>query len=403
LSFELSEALAPLKSRHFRVYWIGQAVSLIGTWMQQMAQGWVVTRLTSSASALGMLALATSLPMMVLGLKGGQLADRLNKRNILITTQALLALLALAFAGLAFSGVLSLWHVFVLTVLLGITTAFDLPAAQAFGAELVEPRLIARAVALIQSIFHGSRLLGPALAGVLVERLGEGSAFLANSISFLAVLASLLSIPADYRDPERHTKKPDQSLGAGFRYVRKDSVAGGLMVLLLLAMSLIFPFVIVLMVYYAKHVIYAGAAGMGGLMSASGCGALAGAAFLILTGIKAWRRTLFVGLGIATLALLGLSMNRALWSAVVLNATLSLGVSLYMGTISQVIQQRVPDEIRGRVMALFGIAFTSVMPVSALLLSLLADVVGLRTLMAAAAGLFATLGLVQLFRLRAVG
>src|SRR6185503_19571554 len=126
LSFELSEALAPLKSRHFRVYWIGQAVSLIGTWMQQMAQGWVVTRLTSSASALGMLALATSLPMMVLGLKGGQLADRLNKRNILITTQALLALLALAFAGLAFSGVLSLWHVFVLTVLLGITTAFDL-------------------------------------------------------------------------------------------------------------------------------------------------------------------------------------------------------------------------------------------------------------------------------------
>jgi MFS family permease len=392
------EALLVLRNRYFRIYWLGQTVSLVGTWMQQMAQGWVVTRLTSQASALGLLMVAGSLPIVLLGLKGGQLADRYSKRNILIVTQLALMLLAILFATLVFSGKLVLWHVFALAGVLGVVTAFDLPAAQAFAPDLVEPRLIGRAVAMMQAVFHGSRLVGPALAGFLIERFGEGSAFLANGVSFLAVLASLLAIPAAYR-PTDNASRRDSSLLGGVRYVRSDAITRALMLLMLWILMFSFPFIIVLMVYYARHVVGADAAGMGAILSASGLGAVTGATVLVFSSTASWRKRLWVGIAGITFGLLGLAANHLLLPAIGLSTLLSLGTSLCMGTIHQAVQQRVPDELRGRVMALFAIAFTSVLPLSGLVLSLLADRVGLPRLMVACGPAFALLATVVTLRL----
>jgi predicted MFS family arabinose efflux permease len=299
-------------------------------------------------------------------------------------------LLALAFAALAFSGLLVLWHVFLLSALLGVVTAFDLPAAQAFAPDLVEPKLIGRAVAMMQAIFHGSRLIGPAFAGFLIERTGEGSAFLANGVSFLAVIASLLAIPTGYRSTEKAARR-DGSLLAGVRYVRSDTITRGLMLLMLWVLMLSFPFIIVLMVYYAKHVISVDARGMGAMMSGSGLGAMTGATVIVFASTASWRGRLWVGVAAIAGALVGLSMNHLLLPAIALTTVLSLGSSLCMGTINQAVQQRVPDELRGRVMALFAIAFTGVLPLSGLVLSLLSDAVGLPLVMLACGPLFAVL------------
>jgi MFS family permease len=389
-------SLRVLGRREFRVYWVGQAISLVGTWMQQMAQGWVVTRLSASALSLGLLMTVGSLPILALGLHAGQLADRRDKRKILIVTQIAMMALALTFSALAFSGGLRLWHVYVLAVTLGLVTAFDLPAAQAFAPELVQPDEIPHAVALIQSAFHGSRLIGPAAAGALIARFGEGSAFLVNGLSFLAVIASLLAISS--RQLPATSGRGSGGLGAGIQYTKNDALTRALLVLATATLGFAFPFVIVLMPYYARHVLGGDAAAMGSIMSGSGLGALLGATSLLVMHPSHWRLRLWLGGFDVAAALLALSLNRNLHLAIAISAMLSLGTALLMGTIMQVVQRRVPNDLRGRVMALFGMAFTSVLPIAGLSLSALADGIGLRKLMAGCAASFLAVVVVMLAR-----
>jgi MFS family permease len=379
-------SLRVLGRRDFRVYWLGQSVSLIGTWMQQMAQAWVVMRLSQNALSLGLLMLVGSLPVLLLGLHAGQIADRFDKRKILIATQIAMMALAFAFSALAFGGELRLWHVYTLAVLLGVVTAFDLPAAQAFAPELVDRSEIPHAVALMQSTFHGSRLIGPAIAGVLIARYGEGSAFLVNGLSFAAVIGSLMIIAS--RPVAASAARGTGGLGGGFRYVQQDALMRALLLLAIACLAFAFPFVIILMPYYARHVLGADAATLGGIMSGSGLGALIGASSLLVMPFSSWRMRLWAGGAGATAALVALGINHSLGLATLLSAALSLGTSLVMGTLVQVVQLRVPSELRGRVMALFGMAFTGVLPAAGLLLSLSADAVGLRTLMFGCAGAF---------------
>jgi MFS family permease len=387
---KLPAPLRPLESRDFRVYWTGQLVSLVGTWMQQMAMGWVVTRLTSRAIVVGALTLVGALPMALLALKGGQLADRTSRRNILIVTQAIMGLLALVVAALAFAGRLELGWLFLLAALLGMATAFDLPAAQAFAPELVPPEDIPRAVALMQAIFHGSRLVGPAIAGLAIERWGEGSAFLANGLSFLAVIGSLLAIPArrEGRAGAPGARRGAGGIGEGFAYVRRDPVVKRLLALLFACMFFAFPFLVSLMAYYARYVVHANAGEMGRIMSTSGFGAVTGSVVLVVVGARGWRQRIGAGALLVTAGVLGLSFARTPVVATAFVGSMSLGISLYLGTITQVVQQRVPNEVRGRVMALFMMGMTSVMPLSSLGLSALADVVGLERLLLVCGGLF---------------
>lgn len=383
---KLPAPLRPLASRDFRVYWTGQAVSLVGTWMQQMAMGWVITRLTSRAVVLGALTLAASVPMATLAFKGGQLADKRSRRNILVVTQAILGVLALGLSALAFRGAIGLPHLFVFSFLLGIATAFDLPAAQAFAPELVPPEDIPRAIALMQAIFHGSRLVGPAIAGIAIERWGEGSAFLMNGLSFLAVIGSLLAIPA-VREGRRGPPRGG-GIGEGIAYVKGDPTVKRLLILVWACALLAFPFLAALMPYYARYVVSANAAEMGRIMSTSGLGAVLGAGLLVVLGARAWRVRIGTGLVLITAGVAGLGLARSVNVAIPCVAAFSLGVSLYLGTTTQVMQQRVPNEVRGRVMALFMIGITAIMPVSALILSTLADVVGMPHLMQGAAAVF---------------
>jgi MFS family permease len=374
---KLPESLSVLRQRDFRIYWIGQAISLIGTWMQQMAQAWVVASITKSATVLGILALIGSLPLVLLSFKAGQLADKIEKRKILMITQVLLMLLAFAFAGLHYSGHLQLWHIFVMSLLLGVVSAFDFPAAQSMPPELVPHTDISKAVALMQAIFHGARFIGPGVAGWLMAQYGNGSAFIINGLSFIAVLYSLSLIsprPAGISTKPGGPRPGDGGSGEAISFIRSESVVSSFLVLSALLTGLIFPFIAVLSAYYAQHVLLAqDPSVMGSMMSASGLGSLIGA--LALLGDS--RRGRFVWLMSASLStaacLIGLAQTNLIWLAVLLFGVLSFSVSSLLGRMSQLIQERVPGHMRGRVMGLFSISFTGVMPFSSLLLSYIAD------------------------------
>jgi len=371
----LPVALTVLRNPRFRLYWIGQGISLTGTWMQVMAQGWVLTRLSSAAWVLGALNVVGTLPIMLLSVYAGHLADRGSKRRILLVTQVALMSLAFALAYLSYSHRIELWHLFAFAFVSGIATAFDLPASQALPAELVDPVEIPRVVALMQAIFHGSRLVGPATAGVLMAQLGEGSAFLANGISFLAVIFTLIAIGDATR--ARGAPRPGSSgMGAGFRYVRSEPLTRGLMMLTALTTAFVFPLLIVLMLYYVRHVLRTDERGLGLVMSVSGLGSLSGALVLLFGRDETLKRWLLSGILGVAVTMLGISVSRTLLAALPFILVLSFCVSSLMGRIAQTIQHQVPDELRGRVMAVYGMAFVGLLPYAALGASALTDAIG---------------------------
>jgi MFS family permease len=363
-----------------------------------MAQGWVVTRLTSAAWVLGALNVANTLPMLALSMVGGAFADRMEKRRILIVTQVMMMFLAFVLAGLVFGGKIALWQIFAVTLVLGTVTAFDLPAAQAFPPELVQKEEIPKTIALMQAIFHGSRLVGPGIAGFLVAQFGEGSAFMANGLSFVAVIVTLLLIPDRRRHPSAESARKRGGMGDGFRFVKRDPMVGPLMMLTALTTTFVFPFIAVLMVYFVRHVLQTDAKGMGTLMSASGLGSLTGAVVLLFGNLHTLRRWLATGIIGCGLMMLGLSFVHDLWHAVPLVAVLSFSVSSLMGRISQTIQHVVPNELRGRVMGVFGMAFAGLMPYAALLLAGLADLITFQWMLRVCVALYLVLAIGMLLR-----
>jgi MFS family permease len=401
---KLPASLSVLQQRDFRIYWIGQAISLIGTWMQQMAQAWVVTTLTTSASVLGILSLIGSLPLLLLSFKAGQLADKIEKRKILMVTQVFLMLLAFAFAALHYSGHLALWHIFVMSLLLGVVAAFDFPAAQSMPPELVPPADISKAVALMQSIFHGARFIGPGVAGWMMARYGNGSAFIVNGLSFVAVIYSLSLLspkPAGIETRPGGPKPGAGGSGEAIAYIRSEPVVSSFLIMSALLTGLIFPFIAVLAAYYTQHVLLAqDPSVMGSMMSASGLGSLIGA-LVLLSGSKGSRFLWLLSASMSAAAcLIGLSETNIVWFAVLLFGVLSFSVSSLMGRMSQLIQERVPGHMRGRVMGLFSISFTGVMPFSSLLLSYIADKTSFTSVMLICATLFVLAAVPLLLRAR---
>jgi MFS family permease len=300
--------------------------------------------------------------------------------------------LAFAMSALVYSGKLVLWHVFAIGVVTGVVIAFDLPASQAMPPELVAPPDIPNAVGLMQAVFHGARLVGPAIAGVLMARLGRGSAFFANGVSFLAVIATLVVIRPHVAKAGGWGKGSGK-IGEAFDYLREDRVSRALIVLTALITGFVFPFMAVLMVYYVRYQLGSSDAQvMGWLMSASGLGSLVGAG-TILTGSAGARRNwlAFGVVGVAT-ALVGMSVSRALYLVIPFVSLLAFSTSGTMGRISQMIQERVPPQLRGRVMGVFSMSFTGVMPFAALTWSWLVDRMashgGYARVMEAAAALF---------------
>jgi len=390
--------IGALRSREFALFWSGQAISQTGTWMQQFAQGWVVATLASSALALASVNLAASIPILFLTPFGGVAADRMDRRRILLFTQTVLAVLAIVLGVVIQAGHLQLWEVWLVALLLGVATAYDLPAYQAFYPQLVEREDLPQAIALNQATFHGSRIIGPAIASWVVARWGMAAAFFANGASFLAVIGSLLLIrPAPAAGTTGHTRL---SMGEGVRYVREHPHIVALLGLTAMTTMLVFPNAATLMPFYAKHVLQVGPGGLGIIMAASGTGAFLGAMFLLALPRRfriAWITTALV---VIALALCGLAQSRYLPLSVTAVAILSFGISSTLGVASTMVQESVPDALRGRVMSLYSLAFTGVAPFAALAVAWLADVIGMRRELQLAAVLFGICGVLLIPMIR---
>ncbi len=399
-----------LSQRNFRLYWLGQFVSLVGTWMQQLALSWVVLDLSRSAFALGTVNFVGALPPALLLLYGGTIADRFSKRKVLIVSQIAFMVGAFVLAWLVHSGCLRLWHILAMAVAMGIAQAFDMPANQALVPELVEPRQIGAAVQLNQAIFHGSRFIGPPLAGWLIARYGTYAGFMVNGLSFLPVIATLFVIRSLRPGQPRPRKESTlTAMKAGFAYVREHPFVLNLMGITALTTTLVFPNMAVLMPYYVKDVLHQNADAVGNVMGASGLGAFVGAMSLLV--VRAEQRLRRIGLGMVgiTLVMLILSLCATVplgqFGQVSTNLLLvcaaaaiqGLSISSSLGLVNSVIQQVVPDELRGRVTSLQTLVFIGIMPFSSLLMTRIVDQVSMPRELIGAALCYA-LGAGMLFR-----
>ena len=391
--------LRALRNREFALFWGGQAVSQTGTWMQQFAQGWVVTTLASSAFALASVNLAASIPTLILMPFGGVAADRIERRRILLITQWVMAVLAILMGALVLRGRLQLWHVWLIAGLLGLATAYDLPAYQSFYPQLVKKEELPQAIALNQATFNGSRIIGPALAAWFVARWGMAAAFFANGASFLAVIGSLLLI----KPRAKAMKGPTNTrhfMAEGLRYVRESPRMLALFGLTAITTMFVFPNVAILMPFYAKHVLHVGPGSLGAIMAASGAGALLGATCLLALPRSARFGWIISALVVIKLALFALAWSHNLGLTIAAVAILSFGVSSSLGVASTMVQENAPDAIRGRVMSLYSLAFTGVMPFAALVAARLADVIGMRRELIVSAVLYSICGMLLLRMLR---
>lgn len=369
--------LAMLKRsfRHYnyRMFFAGQLVSLIGTWMQIVAQSWLVYRLTGSPALLGLIGFASQLPILVLSPIGGAIADRYHRRTILLATQAVSMVLALGLALLTLSDSVVVWEVFVLAGLLGLVNAFDIPARQAFIVELVGREDLPNAIALNSSMFNGARLVGPAIAGVMVAALGEGWCFLFNAASFLAVLAALLAMRVPQRSLDGVGGRVLGQALEGLAYVARTGPIRSLLLMLGLS-SLTGMSYTVLMPVFVDRILGGGPQTLGALMSCAGFGALVAALTLAmrrdLRGIGAWIGNGALAFG-TCLILFACSTN--LWLSGVLLVGVGYAMMVQMASTNTLVQAMVPDAYRGRAMAAYSMMFLGMAPVGALLAGLIAE------------------------------
>jgi MFS family permease len=371
----------------------GEAVSMTGTWMQVMAQGWVMTTLTTSAVMLGLVNFATGIPMLILALTGGVLADRLNKRNILLAAQVVQIGFALLVGWLVATGQVRVWHIIAVAFLLGIVFAFEMPAVNALVPELVQREQISTAIAIDRSVFHGTRLIGPAMAGYVVAKWGEATAFFVNAFSFLALIIALLSIRLPPRPLSRSDRPGSGGIGEGMTYVRSDRPTLAMLAIMALSTLFVFPVLVVMMPLYARHLLGLDADRMGWLMGLTALGSFTGALGLLAIPYR-YRRPVFVAMvtGVGT-GLVGLSLAEDFGFAVAALITLALCVSCLVGLAHTVIQERAPGEMRGRVSAIAGLSFFGLMPFASLGMTAVADGIGMRQALALGGLAYVTAGL----------
>jgi MFS family permease len=388
------DTFAALKHRNFRLFFIGQLVSLTGSWMQSTAQGWLVYQLTGSKLLLGTVAAVGSLPMLLLSVWGGSVADRHSKRTVVFYTQTGMMVLAFAFAALVWGGRIQPWHILVLAALGGVAMAFDMPARQAFTVEMTSREDLMNAVSLNSSVVNGARVVGPAVAGFLMAHVGMTLCFLLNGFSFLAVLAGLLLMRLPKFVPPAKPASTGRHMLEGFAYVAGHRPVR--ILLLLFAVVGVFGWSYsVLLPAYARDVLHVGERGFGALLSANGLGALLGALTVATYGNRVRSRLMiFGGLWLFSAMLLLLAVVR--WFPLVLAcmAVGGWGMLVYFSTTNTLIQTRVSDAMRGRVMGIWGLVFGGMMPIGGLESGLLSQAVGVPWTVAVGALVCAGAGLV---------
>ena len=372
----LSATLRALRHRNFQLFFSGQLISLIGTWMQSVAQAWLVYRITGSSLKLGAVGFAGQIPVFLVAPIGGIVADRINRRRVVIATQIASMILALILAALTGAHVVTVSEIFVLAALLGVVNAFDIPARQAFLVEMVGKEDLMNAIALNSSMFNGARIIGPAIAGILLSKIGEAWCFFANGASYIAVIIGLLMMRLPSRTRVLPTQSPIAHLIEGFRFVRHAQPIRALLLLLGLVSLVAMPYT-VLMPIFADRILHGGARGLGILMGATGVGALMGALTLAtrtgVRGLGRWVGFSCAGFGVS-LALFSLSRN--FWLSALFLLPVGFCMMLQMSSSNTLIQAMVPDHLRGRVMSVYSMMFMGMAPFGAFLGGALADRLG---------------------------
>lgn len=377
----LPRGLAAFRYRNYRLFWFGQLISVTGTWMQSLAQSWLVLSLTTSAFLLGLVSVFQFAPVLAIGLFAGVLVDRVRKRNLLVVTQALSGLLAGLLAVLTWTDRIELWMVYAIAFCLGTVNAFDMPTRQAFVVEMVGKDDLMNAIALNSSLFNAARIIGPAVAGVLLAAVGPAAAFGINSLSYLAVITGLLMMKlGPHVDVVRG--RGLQQLREGLSYVRstENILRPILLVGLIATFGMNFNVWIPLL---AKQDLNSGAGGFGLLMAASGVGSLAGALALafLLTSVKRWM--LFTTAGILggldiVLAVAG-AVPLAIGLAMLILAGIGFCSTTTMAMANTTVQTSAPDELRGRVMSVYTTVFAGTAPFGALISGAIASRFGTPT------------------------
>ena len=356
-----------LKHRNFQLFIVGQLVSLIGTWMQTTAQLWLVYDLTHSAALLGIFGFANQIPMLVLASVGGYVGDRYSRHRGVIATQTISMLLAFILAGSTLTHHIHEWSLIAITFLVGIVNAFDVPIRQAFFVEMVGKEDLPNAIALNSSIFNGARVVGPAIAGFAIAWIGEGWCFFLNGVSFFAVIVALLAMRINKVERKPSEESPLQNLLQGFRYAMSDRPTRSAL-LLLSMLSLLGLQYSVFMPIFANDVLHVGAKGLGLLMSAAGVGAVLGALqFAARTSYKGLAKWIAAMSVICAVGLIAFSQSHTFWLSCAVLFVVGFAATSQMAATNTTVQNRVPDELRGRVMAVYATMFMGVQPIGALL------------------------------------
>jgi MFS family permease len=359
-------AFASLRHRNFRIFWFGQLLSLTGTWMQSTAQGWLVLELTNSEFLLGLTTAAASLPVLLFTLYAGVVADRMDKRRIIVVAQAASLVFALALAILTDTGHITFGWILLLVMLLGTANAFEIPTRQSFFVDLVGKQDLTNAIALNSAAFNLTRIIGPAVAGFLIGTVGIAAAFYLNAVSYLAVIAGLLLIRLPpFRAPER-VSTVIEHMREGFAWIRTNRLPRTLVWLIAASSVLAFPYVMLLPVF-ARDILQVGAPGLGALLSASGAGALAGGIALAAIGSRVRRGPLLLGASVAFAALVAaFALSQSFTLSLVLLAAAGFAMILNNATVNALLQSLVPDELRGRVMSVYVFMFLGMAPLGSL-------------------------------------
>lgn len=382
-SFFSSQAFSALRHRNFRLFWTGQLISFTGTWVQYVAQGWLVLKLTDSPFYLGLVGAAGSLPVLLFTLIGGVVADRVQKRIIIILTQIFSMILSFLLAVLTSMDAVMVWHILLLATLFGIVNAFDIPARQSFQIEMVGREDLLNAIALNSAAFNAARIIGPAVAGLLIGYLGLEICFYINAFSFIPVIVGLFKMTFSGNRKDTSTGGFKEKILEGLRFMRDEPKVFTLILLVAIISLLGIPF-LALMPVFARDILKIGPTGLGLLMSSAGAGSFIGAISLAFrANIKKGLLVAFSGL-LFSITLIIFSVSKVIWLSVFMLFLGGWGMISLMATANSLLQLSVPDDLRGRVMSAFALVFLGFAPIGNLIIGWLAE--GLGTALAVTLG-----------------
>ncbi|MCX6047532.1 MAG: MFS transporter [Chloroflexi bacterium] len=383
--FRIPKSFSAIRHRNFRLYMGGQLVSLVGTWMQIVAQGWLVYQLSHSELALGLVGFASAIPALIISPWAGVIVDRVPKRKILVATQVGAMLLAFILSAMNFAGIVQVWHVIILAAGLGVVNAFDGPARQAFVVEMVGREDLPNAIAMNSMTFNSARILGPGIGGLLLVAFGSSWCFLLNGLSFLAVIASLLAMQLTRYEHKPLTLSPWKQLTSGLAYAKNTPELRGLLLMALFFSLFGISYSTVLPAFIDK-VLHQGAGAFGVINAMTGVGAVAGAFVIAQYGDSGHRGNWLVWSSLLfPLVLAAFAINHNYPAAMVLALLLGLGFMLTFTLINTLLQTRLADEMRGRVLSLYTLTFYGFTPFGNLLIGSLSERLGLSTAITASA------------------